>query len=138
MDREVAGVTDGAEPVSSRAMPKLMFVTVPTPEVLNKKGEVRYPGSEPTLEALKEAGWEVEVVDPTWPTPLNKSKEIQPDAVLVACYKAVPRSRDAASMMARMAEYPVYTVGVLQKDEAFRTMAPDVGVLRNIKELPAA
>jgi hypothetical protein len=31
---------------------------------------------------------------------------------------------------------PVFTVGVLQKDEAFRTMAPTVGVLRNIGELP--
>lgn len=118
-------------------MPKLMFVTVPTPEQLTKDGKVRYPGSDPTLEALKEKGWEVEVVDPTWPTPLNKAKEYEPDAVLVSCYKAVPRSRDAASMLARMTEYPVYTVGVLQKDEAFRTMAPTVTVCRNIGELPA-
>ena len=58
------------------------------------------------------------------------------DALLVATFKAVPRSRDAASMLSRMQEQPVYTVGVLQKDEAFRTMAPDVGVLRNIGELP--
>lgn len=118
-------------------MPKLMFVTVPTPEQLTKDGKVRYPGSEPTLEALKEKGWEVEVVDPTWPTPLNKAKEYEPDAVLVSCYKAVPRSRDAASMLARMTEHPVYTVGVLQKDDAFRTMAPTVTVCRNIGELPA-
>ena len=39
-------------------------------------------------------------------------------------------------MLSRMQEQPVYTVGVLQKDEAFRTMAPDVAVLRNIGELP--
>jgi hypothetical protein len=38
--------------------------------------------------------------------------------------------------MARMSEFPVFTVGVLQKDEAFRTMAPTVGVLRNLGELP--
>jgi len=35
-----------------------------------------------------------------------------------------------------MADVPVFTVGVLQKDEAFRTMAPTVGVLRNVGELP--
>jgi hypothetical protein len=39
-------------------------------------------------------------------------------------------------MLARMQGQPVYTVGVLQKDDAFRTMAPTVGVLRNIGELP--
>lgn len=39
-------------------------------------------------------------------------------------------------MLARMSEVPVYTVGVLQKDDAFRTMAPTVGVLKNIGELP--
>ena len=27
-------------------------------------------------------------------------------------------------MLSRMQETPVYTVGVLQKDDAFRTMAP--------------
>jgi hypothetical protein len=118
-------------------MPKLMFVTVPTDEVLNKKGEVRFPGTDIAVEELKKAGWDVTVVDPTWPTPLNASKELEPDAALVSCFKAVPRSRDAASMLARMSDVSVYTVGVLQKDEAFRTMAPDVGVLRNIGELPS-
>ena len=58
------------------------------------------------------------------------------DALLVSCFKAVPRSRDAASMLSRMQETPVYTVGVLQKDDAFRTMAPTVGVLRNSGSCP--
>jgi hypothetical protein len=118
------------------AMPKLLFITVPTDEVLNKKGEVRFPGTQPAIEALESAGWEVTVCDPTWPTPLNQAKELEPDAALVSCFKAVPRSRDAASMLARMTEVPTYTVGVLQKDDAFRTMAPTVGVLRNVGELP--
>ena len=40
-------------------------------------------------------------------------------------------------MLSRMhPDVPVYTVGVLQKDDAFRTMAPDVGVLKGIGELP--
>jgi hypothetical protein len=57
--------------------------------------------------------------------------------VLVSCFKAVPRSRDAASTLARLIpDLPVFVVGVLQKDEAFRTMAPTVGVLKNIGELP--
>ena len=124
------------EPVTSRAMPKLLFVSVPTDEVLNKEGKVRFPGSEAAVAKLQEAGWEVDVVDPTWPKPLEAAKEGGYDALLVSTFKAVPRSRDAASMLSRMQETPVYTVGVLQKDEAFRTMAPDVGVLRNIGELP--
>jgi hypothetical protein len=118
------------------AMPKLLFVTVPTDEVLNKKGEVRFPGTEPAVAALAEAGWDVEIIDPLWPGPLRRVEEGGVDAVLVSCFKAIPRSRDAASMLARMADVPVFTVGVLQKDEAFRTMAPTVGVLRNVGELP--
>ena len=39
-------------------------------------------------------------------------------------------------MLSRMQETPVYTVGVLQKDDAFRTMAPTVNVLKGISELP--
>lgn len=117
-------------------MPKLLLVTVSTDEVLNKKGEVRFPGTEPAVAALAEAGWDVELIDPLWPGPLRRVEEGDVDAVLVSCFKAVPRARDAASMLARMAEVPVFTVGVLQKDEAFRTMAPTVGVLRNIGELP--
>lgn len=117
-------------------MPKLLFATVPTDQVLNKEGKVRYPGSEAAVERLTEAGWEVDIVDPTWPKPLEAAKEGSYDAILVSTYKATPRSRDAASMLARMQETPVYTVGVLQKDEAFRTMAPEVGVLKGIKELP--
>ena len=73
---------------------------------------------------------------PDWPDALNRATEVAPAAILVSTYKRVPRSRDAASMLARMQESPVYTVGVLQKDDAFRTMAPAVGVLRNIDELP--
>jgi hypothetical protein len=61
-------------------MPKLLFVTVPTDEVLNEEGKARFPGTEAAVEKLTEGGWE---------------------------------------------------------DEAFRTMAPSVGVLRNIGELPA-
>ena len=117
-------------------MPKLLFVTAPTEEVLNKEGAVRFPGTEPAIRELTEAGWTVEVSSPDWPDALNAAKAADPDAILVSTYKRVPRSRDAASMLARMQERPVYTVGVLQKDEAFRTMAPDVGVLRNIGELP--
>ena len=124
------------ETVVSRAMPKLLFVTVPTDEVLNKEGKVRFPGSEAAVEKLKEAGWEIDVCDPTWPKPLEAAKEGSYDAVLVSTYKAVPRSRDAASMLSRMHDVPVYTVGVLQKDDAFRTMAPTVGVLKGIGELP--
>jgi hypothetical protein len=117
-------------------MPKLLFATVPTDEVLNKEGKVRFPGTEAAVSKLTEAGWEVEVIDPTWPKPLEAAKSGGFDAILVSTYKATPRSRDAASMLARMQDLPVYTVGVLQKDEAFRTMAPTVGVLKNIGELP--
>jgi hypothetical protein len=117
-------------------MPKLLFVTVPTGEVLNKEGKVRFPGTEAALAKLKEAGWEVETIDPTWPKPLEVANEGDFDAILVSCYKAVPRSRDAASMLARMQDLPVSTIGVIQKDQAFRTMAPKVAVLRNVGELP--
>jgi len=117
-------------------MPKLLFVTVPTDEVLNKKGEVHFPGTEPAVAALAEAGWDVEIIDPLWPWPLRRVEEGGVDAVLVSCFKAIPRSRDAASMLARMADVPVFTVGVLQKDEAFRTMAPTGSGLRNVGELP--
>jgi acetamidase/formamidase len=116
-------------------MPKLLFVTVPTDEVLNKEGKVRFPGTDAAVEALTEVGWEVEVCEPTWPKPLEVAKAGDYAAILVSTFKAVPRSRDAASMLARMQGAPVYTVGVLQKDDAFRTMAPTVGVLRNIREL---
>ncbi|HMM48090.1 MAG TPA: hypothetical protein PKE32_00550 [Miltoncostaeaceae bacterium] len=117
-------------------MPKLLFVTVKTPEVLNKEGKVRFPGSEVAEQRLKEAGWDVDIIEPLWPKPYEVAKDGAYDAILVSTYKAVPRSRDAASMLARMQETPVYTVGVLQKDDAFRTMAPTVGVLRGLKELP--
>jgi hypothetical protein len=118
-------------------MPKLLFVTVPTDEVLNKEGKVRFPGTEAAIQQLSEAGWDVELIDPLWPGPLTRVQEGGVDAVLVSCFKAVPRSRDAASTLARLEPgTPVFTVGVLQKDEAFRTMAPTVGVLRNIGELP--
>lgn len=122
--------------VISRPMPKLLFVTVPTDVVLNKDGKVRFPGSEAAVGKLQEKGWDVEVVDPTWPKPLELAKEGGYDAILVSTYKAVPRSRDAASMLSRMQETPVSTVGVLQKDDAFRTMAPTVNVLKGISELP--
>ncbi len=117
-------------------MPNLLFLSVPTDEVLAKDGKVRFPGTDKAVEQLTAAGWTVDLMDPQWPMPLQRAQETKPDAILVACYKAVPRSRDAASMLARMQEAPVYTVGVLQKDDAFKTMAPDVGVLRNIGELP--
>ncbi|MEW6583059.1 MAG: hypothetical protein AB1416_09895 [Actinomycetota bacterium] len=117
-------------------MPTLLFVTAPTDEVLNKEGAVRFPGTEPAISQLTEAGWTVETVGVDWPEPLEKAKQLEPDAILVSTYKRVPRSRDAASMLARMQDKPVYTVGVLQKDDAFRTMAPTVGILRNIGELP--
>jgi hypothetical protein len=117
-------------------MPRLLFITVPTDEVLNKDGKVRFPGTDAAVEKLTEAGWEVELCEPTWPKPLEVAKAGSYDALLVSTFKAVPRSRDAASMLSRMQDKPVYTVGVLQKDDAFRTMAPDVGVLRNIGELP--
>jgi hypothetical protein len=117
-------------------MPKLLFVTVPTDEVLNKEGKVRFPGTDAAVEKLSEAGWEVEVMRPDWPKPLEEAKAGGYDAILVSTFKSVPRSRDAASMLSRMQGLPVYTVGVLQKDDAFRTMAPDVDVLRNIGELP--
>lgn len=132
------GSPDGRarERVTSPAMPKLLFVTVPTDEVLNKEGKVRFPGSEAAVAKLTEKGWDVEVVDPTWPKPLEMAREGGYDAILVSTYKAVPRSRDAASMLSRMQETPVSTVGVLQKDDAFRTMAPTVNVLKGIRELP--
>lgn len=118
-------------------MPRLLFLSAPTDQVLGKDGNVRFPGSEAAVAELQQSGWDVTLLEPRWPKPLEWVQENQPDAVLVACYKAVPRARDAASMLARMApEVPVYTVGVLQKDDAFRTMAPTVGVLRNLKELP--
>jgi hypothetical protein len=117
-------------------MPKLLFATVPTDEVLGKEGKVRFPGTEAAIAKLTDAGWEVEVVDPTWPKPLEAAKSGDYDAILVSTWKAAPRSRDAASMLARMQETPVYTLGVLQKDDAFRTMAPDVGVLKGVGELP--
>ena len=118
-------------------MPKLLFVSVPTDEVLNKEGKVRYPGTDAAVEKLSGEGWDVTLCDPLWPKPLEAVKEGDYDAVLVSTYKAVPRSRDAASMLSRMhPDVPVYTVGVLQKDDAFRTMAPDVGVLKGIGELP--
>jgi hypothetical protein len=118
-------------------MPTLLFVTVPTDEVLGKDGRVRFPGTDAAVSALEDAGWTVEMCRPDWPEPLHKAKELNADAALVSCFKAVPRSRDSASMLARMSDVPVYTVGVLQKDDAFRTMAPKVGVLRNVGELPA-
>lgn len=118
-------------------MPKLLFITAPTEVVLNKEGAVRFPGSDAAIEKLTASGWDVTVCSPDWPEPLERAKAIKPDAALVSCYKRVPRSRDAASMLARMGDgIPVYTVGVLQRDDAFRTMAPDVGVLRNLGELP--
>ena len=117
-------------------MPKLLLVTVPTDEVLNKEGKVRFPGTDAAVAKLTEAGWEVEICEPTWPKPLEAAKTGEYAALLVSTFKAVPRSRDAASMLSRMQDAPVYTVGVLQKDDAFRTMAPDVNVLRNIGELP--
>ncbi len=118
-------------------MPKLLFVSViPTDEVLNKQGKVRFPGTDKALEELAAAGWDVTTCGVDWPEPLKVAEEIKPDAILVSTFKRVPRSRDCASMLARQTETPIYTVGVLQKDEAFRTMAPTVGVLRNIGELP--
>ncbi|MCB0881131.1 MAG: hypothetical protein KDC33_02795 [Thermoleophilia bacterium] len=117
-------------------MPTLLFITVPTEEVLNKEGKVRFPGSERATEQLKEAGWDVTVAEPVWPAVLEQANELKPDAILVSCYKRTPRSRDAASMLSRMQDRPVYTVGVLQKDDAFRTMAPDVEVLTGISKLP--
>src|SRR5262245_8525316 len=122
--------------VGSGAMPKLLFVTVPTDEVLNKEGKVRFPGTDAAVDKLTEAGWEVEVMRPDWPKPLEEAKSGGYNAILVSTFKSVPRSRDAASMLSRMQDLPVYTVGVLQRDDAFRTSAPDVGVLRNIGELP--
>lgn len=123
-------------------MAKLLFITVPTDEVLftseKLKGKVRFPGTDKAVETLTEAGWEVEIIDPTWPTPLRAAEEHEPTAALVSTFKAVPRSRDAASMLARMTEVPVYTVGVTQKDAAFRTMAPTVNVLKNIGQMPGA
>ena len=51
-------------------MAKLLFVTVPTDEVLNKEGKVRFPGTDAAVESLTQAGWEVEVLRPDWPKPL--------------------------------------------------------------------
>jgi len=118
-------------------MPNLLFISVAsTEEVLAKDGRVRFPGNDKAIEELSAAGWEVSNIPPTWPAALETAKEQKPDAILVSCFKAVPRSRDAASMLARMQDAPVYVVGVLQKDEAFRTMAPEVGVLKQIGDLP--
>jgi hypothetical protein len=117
-------------------MPSLLFITVATDQVLNKEGKVRFPGSERAAEKLQEAGWDVTVIEPKWPDALQSANDMNPDAILVSCYKATPRSRDAASMLSRMQERPVYTVGVLQSDDAFRTMAPSVGVLKGVGELP--
>lgn len=117
-------------------MPKLLFISVPTDEVLNKEGKVRFPGTDKAVEKLTDSGWDVTLIPPTWPAALETAKDLQPDAILVSTYKATPRSRDAASMLSRMQERPVYTVGVLQKDEAFRTMAPNVNVLTGIDKLP--
>ena len=117
-------------------MANLLFISTPTDEVLAKDGSVRFPGTDAAVAALEAAGWTVTVARPDWPKELQLATEMKPDAVLVSCFKAIPRSRDSASMMARMSEFPVSTVGVLQKDEAFRTMAPTVSVLRNIGELP--
>ena len=75
------------------AMPNLLLVTVPTDEVLNKEGKVRFPGTDAAVAALTEAGWTVEVIDPLWPGPLRRVEEGGVDAVLVSCFKAVPRSR---------------------------------------------
>ena len=118
------------------AMANLLFISTPTDEVLAKDGSVRFPGTDAAVAALEAAGWTVTLARPDWPKELHLATELKPDAVLVSCFKAIPRSRDSASMMARMSEFPVSTVGVLQKDEAFRTMAPTVSVLRNIGELP--
>ena len=41
------------------------------------------------------------IADPEWPTVLATANELNPDAILVSCYKRVPRSRDAASMLSR-------------------------------------
>jgi hypothetical protein len=117
-------------------MANLLFISAPTDEVLDKEGKVRFPGTDAAVAALEAKGWTVTLARPDWPKELHLANELKPDAVLVSCYKAIPRSRDSASMMARMSEFPVSTVGVLQKDEAFRTMAPSVAVLRGIKELP--
>jgi hypothetical protein len=121
-------------------MPKLLFITAPTPEVLYKsgklEGKVRFPGVDKAVEELTAKGWEIEIIGPVWPGPLRKAEEWEPDAVLVATFKRVPIARDAASMMARMYSAPVYTLGVTQKDEAFRTMAPDANVLKNLREFP--
>jgi len=119
-------------------MPKLLFISVPTDEVLNKEGKVRFPGTDKAVEQLTGSGWDVTLITPTWPAALETAKELQPDAILVSTYKATPRSRDAASMLSRMQDRPVYTVGVLQKDEAFRTMAPNVNVLTGIDKLPTS
>src|SRR5262249_4559294 len=99
------GAAAGAR-ISSRAMPTLLFVTVPTDEVLGKDGNVRFPGTEAAVAALTEAGWTVETVAPDWPKPLERAKELTPDAALVSCFRAVPRARDSASMLARMSEVP--------------------------------
>ena len=37
-------------------MPKLLFVSVPTDEVLNKEGKVRYPGTDAAVEKLSGRG----------------------------------------------------------------------------------
>ncbi len=104
---------------------------------MTKSGDrERFPGTDAAVQQLTEAGWEVQTCDPDWPKPLEAAQSGSYDAVLVSCFRFAPRSRDAASMLSRMQEAPVYTVGVLQKDEAFRTMAPDVGVLQYVKDLP--
>ena len=123
-----------------QGMAKLLFITAPTPEVLYQKGKlegkVRFEGTDKALEILAENGWEVESIQPDWPGPLRKAEEWGPDAVLVACFKRTPIARDAASMIARMQEAPVYVLGVTQKDEAFDTMAPTVEKLVKLEDLP--
>jgi hypothetical protein len=121
-------------------MPTLLFVTAPTDEILYEKGEragkVRFPGTEKAIAQLEGKGWTVEVVTPDWPKPLRAAEEIKPQVVLVSTFKRVPASRDAASMLSRMTDVPVYTLGVLKGDEAFKTMAPGVNVLPALSGVP--
>ena len=95
-------------------MPKLLFATVPTDEVLNKEGKVRFPGAEAAVSKLTEAGWEVEVIDPTWPKPLEAAKSGGFDAILVSTYKATPRSRATGGPGARIRSNGTVRRGILQ------------------------